>query len=162
MKGLSAPLALYELRALRGRYAQPGAPPAPEPEVSVSLPLACWVIEGKIVSPETIAGEVRRLGRRDVVARLDAPLPALANLRLRLEYPAPGGASRDIYGKVTAGAAADPERFTRIRITSLTDEDAAALEALVGAGGATPGAAANKPRAAAPRPGAAAPTEDSR
>ena len=50
-KGLSEPLALYDLRSLRGRFAQAEAPPASDREVAVSLPMTCRVIDGKVVRP---------------------------------------------------------------------------------------------------------------
>jgi hypothetical protein len=133
MKGLSEPLALYELRAIGGRHAHGGSRPAPEPEVAVSLPVACWVIEGKIVGAGEIGGRVVRLGRRVLAARLDAPVPPLTNLRLRLDYDG-GRRSGDIYGKVTGEEPGAPGPVTRIHLTSLTEEDAAAVEALVAAG----------------------------
>src|SRR5262249_14373122 len=100
VKGLSEPLRLYELHALRGTYAQSGVPVDTDPEVSVSLPVRYWIIDGKIVGPEQTPGQVVRLGRRAIVARLDAALPALTNVRLRLAQPPAGWESADIYGKV--------------------------------------------------------------
>ncbi len=131
VKGLSEPLALYELRAIGGRFAQSGvgADAAVEREVPVSVPITCWVIEGKIIRPEEIGGRVERLTRRELVARLDRALPPLTNVRLRLAYPDTGGRSGDIYGKVTLEAGA----LTRIHFTSVTEPDAQAIEALVSA-----------------------------
>src|SRR5258708_10491418 len=58
--GLAQPLKLYELRNLRGRFAQSGASDAATPgrEVVVSLSMTCKVIDGKAVRAETIDGEV--------------------------------------------------------------------------------------------------------
>jgi class 3 adenylate cyclase len=133
MKGLSEPLELYELRALRGRYAQRGSAPVADPEVAVSLPVTCWVIDGKIIREDSITGEALRLGRREIVATLETPLPSLTNVRLRLEYPSPGGASNDIYGKVTGDERGESRSLTRIHFTSLTDEDAAIVDSLLAA-----------------------------
>jgi class 3 adenylate cyclase len=133
MKGLSEPLALYELRGLRGRYARSGAATdlAADPEVAVSLAIACRIIEGKVISRQSIDGRVVRLGRRELVARLDTALPPLTNVRLRLIYTA-GHESEDIYGKVTREEPGDGTRpLTRIRFTSVTDADAEAVAALV-------------------------------
>src|SRR2546428_5309332 len=71
-KGLSEPLKLYELRSLRGRFAQSGAPDAATPgrEVAVSLSMTCRVIDGKAVRAETIDGEVIRIARHQLIARL--------------------------------------------------------------------------------------------
>ena len=102
VKGLSEPLRLYELRGIGGRYAQraPAAEPDATAQAKVSLALRCWVIEGKIVAHESVGGRVLRIGRRELVARLDAPMPPLTNVRLRLAYPNTPAESADIYGKV--------------------------------------------------------------
>jgi len=141
VKGLSEPLMLYDLHAIRGRYAQAAVAEEgdAEPEVDVSLPIRCWVIEGKIISAEAITGQVLRLGRREIQARLDTPLAPLTNVRFRLGYQSPAGESADIYGKVIRDdqpamirddhAASPP--LTRIRFTSITDTDTQTIESLI-------------------------------
>jgi hypothetical protein len=121
VKGLSEPLLLYELRGLSGRFAQrlPEASGDADPGVEVALPLVCAVIDGKVVRKETISGVVVRLGLRQIHARLDAPLPSLTNVRLRLTYPGLGHDSGDLYGKVVSEAADAGNRLTRIRFTSV-------------------------------------------
>jgi class 3 adenylate cyclase len=134
VKGLSAPLQLYDLQALGGAHAQSLPPPSVEDarQVSVSLPVRCWVIDGKVVRQEAVAGRVLRLGRRELVARLEAPLVPLTNVRLRLADLDGGRESGDIYGKVMAAEASEGERLTRIHLTSVTDADASTIEALLG------------------------------
>jgi class 3 adenylate cyclase len=134
VKGLSAPLELYELRALRGRYAQAALREDPEAgrEISVSLPIRCAIIEGKIVRPDPVIGLVLRLGRHEAVARLDTTLSPLTNVRFRLAYPDQAGESQDIYGKVIKDERPGTGSLTRIHFTSVTDADALAIEALVG------------------------------
>src|SRR5215468_3246854 len=80
VKGLSEPLRLYELHALRGKHAQSAVGADADPEINLSLPVRYWIIDGKIVGPEQTPGEVVRLGRRALVARLDSALPALTNV----------------------------------------------------------------------------------
>ena len=132
-KGLSEPLRLYELRSLRGRFAQAAAPEAdaPGPEVAVSLRVTCRVIDGKVVRAESIEGEVVRVARRELVARLGIPLDPLTNVRLRLRYSAQGPESEDIYGKVVRADGEGAERLARIHLTSTSDTDALRLEALL-------------------------------
>ena len=123
MKGLSEPLALYELRGIGGRFAQrldDGADGGPG--VAVELPLACWVIEGKLVSKDEITGVVRRLGRRRLDAHLSVPLPPLTNVRLKMTDPGLGHEFEDLYGKVVAAADGDAA-LTRIRLTSVSAAD---------------------------------------
>ena len=131
-KGLSEPLKLYDLRSLRGRFAQSAAPPDATAgrEVVVSLPITCRVIEGKVIREDVIDGEVVRLSRHELVARLGAPLDPLTNVRLRLSYSAAGPESQDIYGKVVRTTGEGAERLCRIHLTSTSDADARRLEEL--------------------------------
>src|SRR5262249_3145723 len=130
-KGLSEPLALYELRSLRGRFAQAGQAEESDAEVAVSLPLTCRVIDGKVVRAESIEGEVIRLARHAPSARLGEPLDPLINLRLRLRFSAQGPESEDIYGKVVRAEGTGAQRLVRIHLTSITDADAERLGELM-------------------------------
>jgi adenylate cyclase len=133
MKGLTEALLLYDLRALGGRFAPPPAAPDHDPDAGVSLPVRCWVIEGKIVGAARIDGRVLRIGPRELLARLDRPLPPLTNVKLRLDYPDGGGESADVYGKVTREEPDDAGPLTRIHFTSMNEVDRKAVEALVAA-----------------------------
>jgi len=131
-KGLSEPLALYELRSLRGRFAQAAEVEEASAELAVSLPVTCRVIDGKVVRSESIEGEVVRLARRELVARLGTPLDPLTNVRLRLRYAPQGGPeSEDIYGKVVRVDGEGSARLVRIHLTSIGDDDARRLEKLL-------------------------------
>ena len=122
VKGLSEPLLLYELRGLRGRFATRLAEAATEsdPQTDVTLVVACWVIEGKVVSRDTLHGIAVRLGMRQIDVRFDPPLASLTNVRLRVTYPGLCHDSGDLYGKVVAS---DDATLTRIRFTSVETID---------------------------------------
>ncbi|MBI2162403.1 MAG: HAMP domain-containing protein [Candidatus Rokubacteria bacterium] len=130
VKGIAEPLVLYELRGIAGRFAQrlPEMATEGDPQVDVALPLTCRVIEGKVVGEERVSGTVRRLGTRRLDVRLDAPLPQLTNVRLRLNYPGLGYDSGDLYGKIVGEAQRDGERLTQIRLTSVDPVDQKILE----------------------------------
>jgi len=100
--------------------------------VDVALPVACWVIDGKVVSKEVIAGAVLRLGMRQLEARLDMSLRPLTNVRLRLTYPLLGQDSGDLYGKVLAAEQQDGVCVTHIRLTSVDAMDQKVIDGLVG------------------------------
>ncbi len=139
MKGLSEPLLLYELRAIRGRYAGrlPEGVVDGGPEVAAALPLRCWIIEGKAIRPDAIEGECVRLGAQRLTARLPVPLAPLTNVRLRLFYPALGQDSGDLYGKVlSADETAGVPAPVRIGLTSVDGADQQILDALIKAGAA--------------------------
>jgi class 3 adenylate cyclase len=123
LKGLEAPVALHELRAIGGRWAQ-RLDAADDTTVDVTLPLTGAIFEGKHVEGE-FGGIVRRLSRRRLEAALDAELVALTNVRLRLTWP-DGRRSGDVYGKVTGGG----DGLTRIHLTSVDAADEATLATL--------------------------------
>jgi adenylate cyclase len=100
LKGLDAPVALYELRGLAGRWAQ-RRDAASDAGVAVTLPLVGWIVEGKQVRADAFTGEVRRLGRRHLDVANVPVLAPLTNVRLRLTWTGSGRASGDLYGKVT-------------------------------------------------------------
>jgi class 3 adenylate cyclase len=133
VKGVVQPLALYELTGLRGRFARrledPGADA--DPAAEVALPLSCWVIDGKVIRKERLAGTLVRLGPRQIDAHLEASVPPLTNLRLRLTLPALGKDSGDLYGKVMREEARDGVRLTRIRLTSVDPDDRMLLARLM-------------------------------
>jgi class 3 adenylate cyclase len=123
LKGLAEPLTLYDLVGIRGRFAQrlPSSL-AEEPSVDIVLPMVCRVLDGKVISHESIPGVVVRLGRHQVEARLERRLPVLTNVRFRLQYPGLGVESGDVYGKVVAARDGDGV-IHRIRLTSVDITD---------------------------------------
>jgi class 3 adenylate cyclase len=124
LKGVDAPVALYELCGIGGRWAQRRETTA-DGAVTVTLPLVGWVIEGKQVRADAFTGEVRRLGRRHLDVADMAPLPPLTNVRVRLTWAGSGRASGDLYGKVTG----DVGGLLRIHLTSVDPGDEVLLEA---------------------------------
>jgi len=130
VKGLSEPLTLYELQGLGGRFAQtdPAATPA-ERQAEIELPLECWLIDGKIVRADPVAGRIVRLGRREALAALDPPPAPLTNVKLRLRFPPPiDRRSEAIYAKVIGGAA---DGRVRLRLTAVGPADEQAIARLV-------------------------------
>jgi class 3 adenylate cyclase/uncharacterized membrane protein YbaN (DUF454 family) len=130
VKGITEPLLLYELRGLRGQFAQrlPEADMALDQQVEVALPFSCWVIDGKVISHEAIQGTILRLGTRQFDVRCEALLRPLTNVRLRLTYPGLEHASGDLYGKVLEVASTTGTGMTRIRLTSVDATDQKILE----------------------------------
>ncbi|HEV8616571.1 MAG TPA: adenylate/guanylate cyclase domain-containing protein [Methylomirabilota bacterium] len=135
LKGLDAPVALYELRGIGGRFAQRLADAADgrDVQVTVALPLTGAVFDGKRAGA-AFAGTVQRLGRRTMDAALDVELPELTNVRLRLTFPGGAGESADVYAKVTGRAPAGTQTLTTIHFTSLEARDETAIADLVSKG----------------------------
>lgn len=131
LKGIAAPVALHELRGLRGRFAQRLAEADADAVAEVELPLVGAVIEDKRVHRDTFAGTVRRLGRRSLEVSVNAELAALTNVRVRLHYLEPARESGDVYGKVTGTVERGGTRLTRIHLTSVDAMDQAMLAQLL-------------------------------
>jgi adenylate cyclase len=142
LKGLAAPVSLYELRGLRGRFAQRLAEGETDAVVEVELPVVGAVIEDKRVHGDAFTGTVRRLGRRSLEVSVNAELPVLTNVRVRLRYLEPARESGDVYGKVTGTVEReDGTRLTRIHLTSVDAMDQAMLAQLL-EGASAPGSPA--------------------
>jgi adenylate cyclase len=137
VKGIREPLLLYELRALGGRYSRrlPEMAGDTDHDVPASLPMRCWVIEGKTIRPEAVTGEVVRLGLRRLDARLDSSLAPMTNVRLRLHYPTIAQESADLYGKVLTVNEQGNGWTVRIGLTSVDAGDQEILEAFLRATG---------------------------
>jgi class 3 adenylate cyclase len=127
LKGLDAPVALYELRGLGGRWAQRRDAVVPAGR-DVSLPLVGWVVDGKQVRTESFSGRVRRLAGRQLDVDVEVALPPLTNVRLRLTWPELGRVSGDLWGKVTTESAGR----VRIHVTSVDPADAVVLDGMGG------------------------------
>jgi class 3 adenylate cyclase len=104
-KGLDRPLTLHDVSGLGGEYqlflperAEERLAPV-EPPVAV----ACFPIDGKVVSSTAIAGRLVRLAASAADLLLDAPVAAHLNVKLSLDPSAPGGPF-DLYAKVLDGA----------------------------------------------------------
>jgi class 3 adenylate cyclase len=151
LKGLTAPVALYELRGLSGRFAQRLPEADGDAGVEVDLPLVGAVIEDKRVHADAFTGSVRRLGRRSLEAAVSADLANLANVRLKLTFPDSARESGDVYGKVIATVTRDGVRLTRIHLTSVDAVDQAVLAQLLEGAAAPGGPAAVSKTPEAPR-----------
>jgi class 3 adenylate cyclase len=130
LKGLAAPIPLYELRGLRGRFAQRLNDAGGDADVEIALLVTGAIIEDKRVHADAFAGTVRRLGGRVIEAVVNVELAVLTNVRLRLTYPDPARESGDVYGKVTGTVERDGVRLARIHLTSVDAMDQAILAQL--------------------------------
>lgn len=137
LKGLDRLLALYEVTGLGGTYGL--VLPAVDQEVFTAieppLPIACYPVDGKAVSPTAIVGRIERLGTRAAEVVLAGPIAAHTNVKIVLD-PAATPALLGLYAKILPSVAvavpADGGRPTggivRIAFTSVPDESRAYLE----------------------------------
>ncbi len=124
-KGLAEPLTLYDVSGMGGEY-QLFLPERGEElfaPVRPPLPVACFPIEGKVVSATAIAGTLVRLAASAADLLLESPLAPHVNVKISLGPPA-GGGPFDLYAKVLplpADHPAAPGAPVRVSFTSVSE-----------------------------------------
>lgn len=133
-KGIDHPVTLYEVSGIAGPYqlALPEKPTESLVSLSAPLPLACFPVEGKIVSETAMPGALTRLaGVTNAEATLAGQVAVYTNVKLTLEPPG-GPPCTDVYAKVVASESPDaPGSRVRLEFTALPD-DAKSLLTQVG------------------------------
>ena len=129
-KGLDQPVTLYEIGGISGPYhlTLPEKPAEILVTLTTPLPMACFLIEGKMVSETAIPGALLRLaGAHNAEATIEEQVPAYTNIRLTLAPPGHAPLA-DVYAKVVASEPLDP-RVARVRLefTALPDDAKAFL-----------------------------------
>jgi adenylate cyclase len=132
-KGLHDPLRLYEVIGIQDReIIFPEQAADIEADLATPLPITCHFLEGKEISRETTAGEIRTTGQVGGRIGLAFPAPVHANLLIRFRFKTVEPV--EIYAKVTdtEDAAEDGGQFVvRVHYTWMSAEARSALEALV-------------------------------
>jgi adenylate cyclase len=108
-KGLDQPVTLYEISGIRGAYqlTLPAKPAETLVPLTAPLPMACFLIEGKMVSETARPGALLRLaGAHHAEATIEGQVAAYTNVRLTLEPPGHAPFT-DIYAKVVTSEPLD-------------------------------------------------------
>src|SRR5215470_13956969 len=133
-KGIDHPVTLYEVSGIGGSYqvALPEKPTVSLVSLAAPLPLACFPVEGKIVSETAMPGTLIRLaGVTNAEATLAGQVAVYTNVKLTLEPPG-GPPCTDVYAKVVPSESPDAQgSCVRLEFTALPD-DAKVLLAKVG------------------------------
>jgi adenylate cyclase len=124
-KGIDHPVTLYEVSGIGGSYqlALPDKPTESLVSLASPLPLACFPVEGKIVSETAMPGALLSLaGVINAEATLAGQVALYTNVKLRLE-PSGGPPCTDVYAKVVASESPDA-KLSRVRLefTALPDD----------------------------------------
>ena len=109
--------------ALEMQLALPAKPTESLVSLASPLPLACFPVEGKIVSETAMPGALLRLaGVINAEATLAGQVALYTNVKLRLE-PSGGPPCTDVYAKVVASESPDA-KLSRVRLefTALPDD----------------------------------------
>jgi adenylate cyclase len=116
-KGLDQPVTFYEISGIKGAYnlVLPDKPAVTLVPLAAPLPVACFLIEGKMVSETAIPGAVLRLaGAHHAEATIAEPVAAYTNVKLTLEPPGHAPLT-DVYAKVVASEPLDA-KAARVRL----------------------------------------------
>ena len=132
-KGIDHPVTLYDISGIAGPYhlALPDKPAVSLVTLAAPLPIACFPVEGKIVSETALPGTLTRLaGVANAEATIAGHLAVYTNVKLMLEPPG-GPQYTDVYAKVVASESVDT-RVSRVRLefTALPDDAKALLSSL--------------------------------
>jgi adenylate cyclase len=129
-KGLDQPVTLYEISGIRGAYQLTLPEKTVETLVSLAapLPMACFLIEGKMVSKTATPGALLRLaGTHSAEATIEGQVTAYTNVRLTLEPPGQAPLT-DVYAKVVASEPLDTKvARVRLEFTALPEDAKAFL-----------------------------------
>ena len=99
----------------------------------MSLPLRCWVIEGKIVAPRGSPAACSASGRASSWRASTRPLAPLTNVKVRLDYPTAAASRRTSTPRSRGRSRGTRGPLTRIHFTSMNEADRKAVDALVAA-----------------------------
>jgi len=124
-KGLDQPVTLYEISGIRGAYqlTLPEKPAETLVSLASPLPMACFLIEGKMVSATAIPGALLRLaGAHSAEATVEGQVTVYTNVRLTLE-PLGSPPLTDVYAKVVASEPLDTKvARVRLEFTALPED----------------------------------------
>jgi adenylate cyclase len=129
-KGLDQPMTLYEISGILGAYqlTLPEKPAETLVTLAVPLPMACFLIEGKMVFETAIPGALLRLaGAHHAEATIEGQVAVYTNVRLTLEPPGHAPFT-DVYAKVVASELMDTKVWrVRLEFTALPENAKAFL-----------------------------------
>jgi adenylate cyclase len=129
-KGVEHPITLSEALGIGGKYklllTETSESLTDLPE---EIPLRYEVVESSQVGGEVRRGALTKLARKWAEARLEAPVPPLSNLKMRLIGSDGQEMPGTLYGKVVASVPGSTSRFT-VRFTSVPPEIEARLREL--------------------------------
>jgi adenylate cyclase len=125
-KGLDQPVCLYDVAGIGDPYQVflPAKKAVPLTRLNPSLPIECFLVEGKTVSNTSIAGHITHLGENSAEVFLDQNLSADTNLRVILAGDETRGLS-EWYAKVVSHdkpADSASEHRARLQFTSMPQD----------------------------------------
>ena len=129
-KGLDQPVPLYDISGIAGKYhlSLPEKPAETLIPLTPPLSLACFPIDGKVVSHTAMAGCLTHLTGSAALGTLAGQVAAYSNVKLLLT-PAAGPQLSDVYAKILTCDPAETEGWRiRLEFTSLPEAARTFLE----------------------------------
>jgi len=130
-KGVEHPITLSEVLGIGGSYklqlTETSESLVTLPE---EIPLRYEVVESSHVGVESRRGAFTKIARKSAELRLEAPVPPLSNLKMRLLGSDGNELPGTLYGKVVASVPGSSSRYS-VRFTSVPPEIDAALRELI-------------------------------
>jgi adenylate cyclase len=125
-KGLDQPVCLYDVAGIGQPYRVflPEKKADPLTRLNPPLPIECFLLEGKTVSDNAIAGRITGLGKNAAEVALDHSIEAYANLKILLASPEAAGFS-EFYAKVMPKEVSDEtpsDNRRRLEFTSMPQD----------------------------------------
>ena len=101
------------------------------PRVEVKIPFSYKMISGKTVLPEVHEGRILDIGYYGILAEVESPVPALAEVVVEFELPLVAHQARTVYGRVVKVFPRGELWNAGIEFTSTSDADRAAIQLFV-------------------------------
>ncbi|HEX4926663.1 MAG TPA: adenylate/guanylate cyclase domain-containing protein [Burkholderiales bacterium] len=101
------------------------------PRVKVAIGFSYQVIHADITVPQTHRGVVLVLGYHGILAQVERPLPAAAELKIRLDLPLVNHRAADVYGRVKKTTHSHDRYLCGVEFTSLSNRTRSSIELLV-------------------------------
>jgi adenylate cyclase len=125
-KGLDQPVCLRDVAGIGEPYRVflPEKKAVPLTHLNPPLPIECFLLEGKTVSDNAIAGHITGLGKNAAEVALDQPIEAYTNLKILLASPEAAGFS-EFYAKVMSKEVSDKtpsDNSRRLEFTSMPQD----------------------------------------
>ncbi|MDH3444901.1 MAG: hypothetical protein OEN50_13310, partial [Deltaproteobacteria bacterium] len=129
-KGVEKPIQVYEVRGLAGNYPCEMPEKAPENFIDLAPPLSveCFILEGKTVSENSVAGRIERLSDNCAEGVLNGMVAV--NVNVRVDFAAQDAHIFEAYARVVQSNPTSSNGGSQIvlNFTSLSDDAKAFLE----------------------------------
>jgi len=132
VKGKADPITVREVVEIPSlRRTVPRRDIRKSPRVKVAIAFSYQIIQSDITVPQVHKGVALVLGYHGILAAMDRPLQAAAELKLRMDLPLVNHRASDIYGRVKKTTKTSDRYLCGVEFTSLGSKTRSSIELLV-------------------------------